>query len=158
MVIGDDKSTFLLHSITLCSPNLWARENICVTKLLTFVGWNKLWRMGQHYGLAHSVALSDRLTRHLRWLQDAVAHVRQIMSTDKYGCCWYFDTRGRYEYSVGSTKADRAVSVRDCCAFYSARQWLVCGTHFLESQTGFALGILPQFCAEFSAGLTWRQG
>ena len=156
MVIGDDKSTFLLHFVTLCTANLWARENICVTKLLTFIGWNKLWRVGQHYGLANSVALSDRLTRYDRWLQDAVAHVRQIMSADNYGCWWYFDTPVRYEYAAGSTKADRAFSVRDCRAFYIARQRLVCGIHFLECQTGFALGI-QQFCAEFSVGLTGRK-
>lgn len=121
MVIGDDRSTFLLHFVTLCTPNLWARENICVTKLLMFIGWNKLWRVGQHYGLANSVALSDRLTRYDRWLQDAVAHVRQIMSADNYGCWWYFDTPVRYEYAVGFSKADRAFKVRDCCSCYIAR-------------------------------------
>jgi len=63
----------------------------------------------------------------------------------------------RYEYAVGSTKVDRAFSVRDCRAFYIARQRLVCGIHFLESQTGFALGMLQQFCAEFSVGPTGRQ-
>lgn len=157
MVIGDDRSIFLLHFVSLCTPNLWARENICVTKLLTFIGWNKLWRVGQLYGLANSVSLSDRLTRYDRWLQDAVAHVRQIMSADNYGCWWYFDTPVRYEYTVGSTKTDRAFIVRDCCAFYIARHRLVCGIHFLESQAGFDLGILQQFCAEFSVGLTGRQ-
>jgi hypothetical protein len=103
---------------------------------------------GQHYGLANSVALSDGLTRYDRWLQDAVAHVRQIMPTDNYGCWWYFDTPVRYEHAVGSTKADRAFSVRDCCAFYISRQRFVWSIHFLESQTGFALGVLQQFCAE----------
>jgi len=114
MVVGDDRSAFLLHFITSCTPNLWARENICVKKLLMFIGWNKLWRVGQHYGLANCVALSDRLTRYDRWLQDAVAHVRQIMSADNCGCWWYFDTPVRYEYAVGSTKAGRAFSMRDC--------------------------------------------
>jgi hypothetical protein len=156
MVNVYDRSTFLLHFVTLCTPNLWVRENICVTKLLTFIGWNKLWRVGQHYGLANSVALSDGLTRYDRWLQDAVAHVRQIKLADNYGCWWYFDTPVRYEYAVGSTKADRAFCVRDCCAFYIARQRRICSIHFLNSETGFALGILQQFCAEFSVGLTGR--